>query len=157
MSALQQVAETVICAAPWIPGYLFSWIARGGLQPASLTQTMLLSPGVKPLIGQNIQGSRATSVKGAESRIALGTSPGLPPGTLCQRWNQEGKKNDPAEGGEAAARGDNQVSRVNMKTPQHLHRCGFFLSFFLEFPLGSCKKADLQPKCLPLIVFPLIT
>lgn len=79
---------------------------------------MLLSPGVKPLIGQNIQRSRATSVKGAESRIALGTSPGLPPGTVCRRWDQEGKKNDPAEGEEAAARADNEVSRVKMKTRQ---------------------------------------
>lgn len=29
--------------------------------------------------------------------------------------------------------------------------------FFKTFPLGGCKEADLQPKCLPLVIFHLIT
>lgn len=103
-------------------------------------KTMLLSPGVKPLIGQNIQGSRATSGNQADSRIALGSSPGVPHGTLCQRWNQEGKKNDPAGGEETAARVDNEVGHVNMETLQNVQRCGVFLFFLLKNVLVAAVK-----------------
>lgn len=105
VSAIQQAAKTVIRADPWNSWmFILSDCPLGGSSQPPSHKTMLPSPGVKPLIGQNIQGSRATSGEGAESRGELGTSPGLPPGTLSRRCNQEGKKNDPAEGEEATAR-----------------------------------------------------
>lgn len=139
-----------------LPEFLhFCPVPHGGFQSAYLhcAKTMFLNPGVRLLIGKNIQGLGATSGSGQRGEGAWYLSR-APTGTLCQQWRKEREKNVLAGKKKIHCTSCRWGQSSKLEAPQHSGRCTFFC---LAFPLGSCKEADLQPKCLPLIIFPLIT
>lgn len=69
---------------------------------------------------------------------------------------KEGKRNEGEVEGGALPLPCYKVTHLNSAAFAQVYIM-FSFSFFKAFPLGSRKKADLQPKCLPLVIFPLIT
>lgn len=49
-----------------------------------------------------------------------------------------------------------EVTQVNLKLQSICAQVWLMFFFLSAFPLASCKEADLRPKCLPLVIFPLI-